>query len=106
MKITDRSTWAVNTIIENLDMIIDSERESLEKALDFKDCTKDSSQEEKLKYVIFQQMIGDMYNTAKSCKHLIEMSDTELRNMVEKQNLTVKEAIANAMMNMVNEMMK
>lgn len=103
MKITDRSKWAVNTIIENLNMIIDSERESLDKV---KYCTKDYSQEEELRYVIFQLMIGEMNKTARSCKHLIEMSDTELRNMVEKQNLTVKEAIVNAMMNMVGEMLK
>lgn len=67
--------------------------------------TISSSHEEILKYAIFQQMVGEMYKNAKSCQHLLEMSDVELRNMVEGEDMTVKEAIANAMMNLVSDMM-
>ena len=64
MKITDRSTQAVNTIVENLEKILDAERESLDMAMTFKDSVESSSQEEMLKYAIFQQMVGDMYHNA------------------------------------------
>ena len=105
MKITDRSTQAVNTIIENLNMIIDVERESLERVNPF-GCTKDYSPEEELKYVIFQQMVCEMCKNAKSCQHLLEMSDAELRDMVEREDMTVRDALANVIMNMADDMMK
>lgn len=106
MKITDRSTQAVNAIVENLEKILNAERESLDMAITFRDSAEDSSQEEILKYAIFQQMVGEMYKNARSCQHLLEMSDAELRDMVERENMTVKDALANAMMNMVIDMMK
>jgi hypothetical protein len=106
MKITDRSTQAVNTIVENLEKILEAEKESLDMAITFKDSAEYSSQEEMLKYAIFQQMVGEMYKNAKSCQHLMEMSDAELRDMVEDHDMTVKDALANAMMNMVLDMMK
>ena len=106
MKITDRSTQAVNAIVENLEKILNAERESLDMAITFRDSAEDSSQEEILKYAIFQQMVGEMYKNARSCQHLLEMSDAELRDMVERENMTVKDALANAMMNMAIDMMK
>lgn len=106
MKITDRSTQAVNVIIENLEKILKAERESLDIAITFHDSAESSSQEEILKYAIFQQMVGEMYKNAKSCQYLLVMSDAELRDMVEREDMTVGEAIANAMMNLVADMMK
>lgn len=47
-----------------------------------------------------------MYHNAKSCQHLMGMSDAELRDMVESKDMTVRDALANAMMNMVIDMMK
>lgn len=106
MKITDRSTQAINAIVENLEKILNAEKESLDMAITFKDSAEDSSQEEMLKYAIFQQMVGEMYHNAKSCQHHIGMSDAELRDMVESKDMTVRDALANAMMNMVIDMMK
>ena len=106
MKITDRSTQAVNAIVENLEKILNAERESLDITITFRDSAEDSSQEEVLKYAIFQQMIGEMYHNAKSCQYLMGMSDAELRDMVESRDMTVKDALANTMMNMVIDMIK